>query len=380
MRLTPARPRVCVVGHPATDENAIVAAIAVARRTESPVDLLTSDTALTGRHLETVNSWLGHAILPENITVERRQRRSDLRHVIQDSLVLYTHGFATSPRPAGRRMHVNLWHGYGPKRTANQEFRNRIGANAIASNATSWIPQIIEDLSMRDPRVIPGNPREALMSPEQTGLAAERLNISAPYVLWLPTYRESTATHHAALHDGTPFSAVTHSEVMETLRRAAEDNGVTIVVKPHPLDSFDWSQMGMRIITDAELAAARVPFYGLIGAANGMVSDYSSVWVEFMHLNKPILLVLPDLAAFKSTRGLNQPNFADFMQPWIAASHDQVARFMQQCRDGDTVTYDGPREVLGLRTYDSILKEFGDAVATLATERRTPAILRRAGE
>ncbi len=51
---------------------------------------------------------------------------------------------------------------------------------------------------------------------------------------------------------------------------------------------------GAVTITDADLVRAEVSLYGVLGQARGLVTDYSSVWVDYLLLDRPLAFLVPD--------------------------------------------------------------------------------------
>jgi CDP-glycerol glycerophosphotransferase (TagB/SpsB family) len=110
--------------------------------------------------------------------------------------------------------------------------------------------------------------------------------------------------------------------------------GVDVVVKPHPLDADRYARSGLRVVTTEEVLEAGMSLYQLIGAADGMISDYSSVWVEFLGLDRPLLLYCPDLSEYAEGRGLNEPYMTEVAAGLIVERVDELRAFLEAVRDG----------------------------------------------
>jgi CDP-glycerol glycerophosphotransferase (TagB/SpsB family) len=70
------------------------------------------------------------------------------------------------------------------------------------------------------------------------------------------------------------------------------------VVKPHPADADRRLLPGVVTLDEDALVAAGVSLYGLLGASSGLVTDYSSVWVDYLLLDRPIAFSVPDRASY----------------------------------------------------------------------------------
>jgi hypothetical protein len=65
-----------------------------------------------------------------------------------------------------------------------------------------------------------------------------------------------------------------------------------------------------------------------------MISDYSSVWVEYLDLDRPLLLYCPDIAEYLTGRGLNPPFMTDAARDLITADPTVVTAFLEGVRAG----------------------------------------------
>jgi CDP-glycerol glycerophosphotransferase (TagB/SpsB family) len=64
-------------------------------------------------------------------------------------------------------------------------------------------------------------------------------------------------------------------------------------------------------LDEADLVAAGVPLYGLLGASSGLVTDYSSVWVDYLLLDRPIAFLVNDRDSY------HRPLFPADVLDWV---------------------------------------------------------------
>ena len=60
----------------------------------------------------------------------------------------------------------------------------------------------------------------------------------------------------------------------------------------------------MLVVTDGDLVAAGTTFYSVLGASAGLLTDYSSVWTDYLATDRPIGFFMPDVDAYVAERGL----------------------------------------------------------------------------
>ena len=149
MALTPPRRHALVGGLPDTEENSLTTAVGLTRRYVGRVLLVANDLDRTRQQLQRVAALLGAPAAATKITVIPKAGWRTYWTFVTAELVCYTHGLYDSPRPGRRRIHVNLWHGTGPKWNANANFAQRIGAQAHSASSPLWGVEAIRALSMR---------------------------------------------------------------------------------------------------------------------------------------------------------------------------------------------------------------------------------------
>jgi hypothetical protein len=123
-------------------------------------------------------------------------------------------------------------------------------------------------------------------------------------------------------------------DATETLAGLAQDAGVELVVKPHPSDADHFERSGLRVLTTDEIFRSGMSLYQFIGASAAMISDYSSVWVEYLHLDRPLVLYCPDISEYLTGRGLNEPYMTDVAGGLITDEPEVVAAFLERVRAG----------------------------------------------
>ena len=70
------------------------------------------------------------------------------------------------------------------------------------------------------------------------------------------------------------------------------------MIKPHPMDADRRGWPGAVTLTERDLVAAGVSLYALMGRSRGLVTDYSSVWVDYLLLDRPMAFLVPDVHTY----------------------------------------------------------------------------------
>lgn len=253
--------------------------------------------------------------------------------------VFFTHGLYGAVRPPAHKTFVNVWHGDGPKQ--RKGFAHVHSTYAV-SGTRLWGSQRARKFAVRESHVlVTGNPRVDQFD-RPTGddrLRALGIVPERPLVLWMPTYRatEYRGERLGIVRNWSDAHELSHSsQVLEQLTcvaREAKELGVTLVVKPHHLDADRFAATGISVLSSADLRNARVNLYQLLARAHGLVTDYSSVWTDFLALDRPIGFYCPDLDQYVADRGLNVDDYPSLLPgPMLDTSRDFRA-FLGHCLD-----------------------------------------------
>ena len=114
-------------------------------------------------------------------------------------------------------------------------------------------------------------------------------------VLYAPTWR-----------DGEADPAIPTAAEAEQIRGVLARLGAHLVIRSHPLGhgAYD-ALLGDRVhVLGAETLRDITP---ALGAFDAVITDYSSLAIDFALLGRPILWFAPDLASYGRTRGLYEP-------------------------------------------------------------------------
>lgn len=86
------------------------------------------------------------------------------------------------------------------------------------------------------------------------------------------------------------------------------ENNVLFLVKLHPFEEAHYSQIiadkeDMVLITSKMLQDNLFDLYDILGAVDILITDYSSIYFDFLLLDKPIIFIPTDLKEYEKARG-----------------------------------------------------------------------------
>lgn len=305
--------------------------------------------------------------------VRRKRTVAGVWAYLRSDVVCFTHGLYGSPTPRRRRVYVNLWHGDGPKRTENPGFAVRPGATAVVAGTRLWAARKAAELGMpASSALVVGNPRiDDLVRPISAGQRDALAKLLGPrFILWMPTYRDSNGAGFREWSDARRLSDTGQSAALGAEARTALGlHDVTIVVKPHPMDRDNYSRLpGLRAVDDQALEAIGVSLYQVLGASSALITDYSSVWTDYLVVDRPVLLFCPDYEEYAATRGFNIADLAAVAPGPIIRDAALLAAFVADVdagRDPHRAQRHAVTERIGAVTEPGASRRLYDAVAHL---------------
>jgi len=325
----PARDHAVVAGSPDEEGNSVEVVRELAGR--FPVYWLVSDDPSSLRWLISDAAEAGEVRCLRKETLRARWLYATARYVF------FTHGLYGSPQPPARKTFVNLWHGDGPKRRKGFAV---VRSTFVVSGTQLWGGMRARNFGVDERAVIKsGNPRvDQFTRPVvDEELVALGMDPSLPLILWLPTYRKTNyqGSRIGDVRDWTDAEELSESLSVRTMLMHVAENakrsGVTIAVKPHPLDADQFDGTELHILTSSALREAHVPLYRLLARAQALITDYSSVWTDFLVLDRPIGFYCPDLDDYTANRGLNVDDYPALIPGPLLESREDFEAFICDC-------------------------------------------------
>ncbi|MDQ3485651.1 MAG: CDP-glycerol glycerophosphotransferase family protein [Actinomycetota bacterium] len=329
LRLVPTQRHAVVHGWPDGEANAVEVVRALARRYPRPTYWLLDDPSYAGPTFAAAELW------SERVVRLQKGSLRALRMSLSAELTLFTHGLYTAVRQPADRLVVNLWHGDGPKATSDTQL---VRSSVVVAQTRLWGEYKAKVFSLPpESLALVGNPRVDQFDEDLPEEAAARLGLlpGRRRVLWLPTYRQARGPRARSMDDGDNLTdSADVRDLVTALAETAKRLSLDLVVKPHPLDVDDYTGMAIRVLRNEHLDAAGVSLYQLLGHCDALISDVSSVWVDYLVLDRPIAFYLPDLADLERRRGLNVPDFAALAPGPQVKTADDGRLFLEQVAAG----------------------------------------------
>ncbi len=259
-----------------------------------------------------IRVWLVNDPAKAEEKVEKAVKKvsfSGIWQYLRAGYVFHTHGTFANRAVKGQT-NVSLWHGMPLKNIMNLDATHEGWTKFEFSYTIATSPLFQEVMSRafdcdKAACLTAGQPRNDWLfdPPPLSELVKEPLPVHDRMILWMPTYRKSTVGDVRVDGDGDAAGIGGFTpEDMKVLNAFLMAERTLLIIKVHPMQDLtlfkglDHSHIRILTQTDA-------PLYQLVGRADALMTDYSSVYIDYLLLDRPIGFVLEDFDAYNHSRG-----------------------------------------------------------------------------
>ncbi|MGI6382031.1 MAG: CDP-glycerol glycerophosphotransferase family protein [Tissierellaceae bacterium] len=184
---------------------------------------------------------------------------------------------------------------------------------------------------------------------EKLGYSKQQFN---KVIIWMPTFRRhkiSGVNDSGALDEEKDIPILSDDTELNELKSILSNNKVLLIIKPHPAQDLRFIKVeesyNIRIVTNDELFNNNIELYNLLGESDALITDYSSVYMDYLILGKPIGFTIDDLPKYTKNLGFLVKNPLDYMPGHKIRECSDMIKFIEDvCRDLDT--YSEERETI----------------------------------
>ncbi len=289
-----------------------------------------------------VSDWETFAGRPHPENVEFVSPEGGVRHFFTGKYFFYSFG-KYPVKPSKKQVVVNLWHGSPLKKIGNyldDKDENYFTYLLAASDFFAPIMQKAFNCGTGQVKVC-GHPRNDAMFRGENALA--RLGLDTGWdklVLWMPTFRQSgfLGVSDAARAEGTGLPILSRKEDMEKANALLREKNALLLAKIHPaqdLDAIDQAAYSnIRIVTNGQMQAAECDLYALLGQADALITDYSSVYFDYLLLDRPIGFTVDDIEEYMANRGFVVDDPYPLMPGQFLSTPEEFCGFLEDALGG----------------------------------------------
>lgn len=299
--------------------------------------------------------------LPENVDtfcIEAKglkQKWKRFRALYFSRYIIDCNAYIHKRRRGQYRLH--LGHGMPLKITPDYHLYEKIGeCDAYLITAPFWIPVFANKI---------GIPEKCLISlgyPRNDVLFDCKEQKDNRYIMWLPTYRQhrrhpeqmerDTAGGNGYALEVFPYGMpeIESKEQLLKLNSFLEERNIVLYFRPHPvqdLSHFEQEELSRIVLADdAFLAKKGISLYQMLAGAIALITDYSSVYYDFLLTERPIGLTIRDRDFYFEHYGCPFSDLKENIKGYYIESFEELLAFVEEVAAGH---FPGKEEIKALK-------------------------------
>ncbi|MCR5691916.1 MAG: CDP-glycerol glycerophosphotransferase family protein [Eubacterium sp.] len=216
------------------------------------------------------------------------------------------------------QVYINTWHGIplktlgydqaGGNVSAANSVRNFLNADYLISPCQYFTDiykkafkldgiyrgKIIEEGQPRNDLTIKGNRKEIIERMRRSGVKVDE---NKKIILYAPTWKGQN-------YSNPTVNPEEYYEFIRYIESRVDTDQYQVLVKPHQVV---YQYMREETANTDQFIPAVLDANEILAVTDVLISDYSSIYFDFMVCDKPILFYIPDVESYKNYRGLYLP-------------------------------------------------------------------------
>lgn len=252
-------------------------------------------------------------LLSEVIVVKHRTL-NNLWHFCRSKYIFRTHSLWGNKYVKGKQKMCIAWHGMPLKKLVlPNEVIEPVDGDVLISTSPFFDGELINAMGI--PKEVckhTGLPRNDELF-KNNGELRKMFPGFDKIIIWMPTFRKTTGyTNGIESELGIPCVTI---EQLNILNNVLKKFNYLLILKLHP-----WSAEKLNNIILSNIKNLRdkdlnfdISLYRLLGQTDALITDYSSVYVDYLLVNNPICFVYDDIEEYRKTRGFAYEPIEEYM-------------------------------------------------------------------
>lgn len=245
--------------------------------------------------------------------------------------------------PAPNQTVINLWHG-SPLKTIgaynkNEEQKKQDYFSYVLAASPFFVPVMAKSFHVGPEKVIVcGHGRNDNLF-KDCSLLKNKFNTDfySKIILWLPTFRKQSEKESDSIGIGseTKLAIFNTWDALDELNHYLKTLNMYCIIKLHPLQEWSSKTKGeysnILFFTHREFTHQKLDLYRVLPLADALITDYSSVYFDYLLLDRPIAFTIEDISGYADKRGFIFDNPLEYMPGPKIQTKDDFFIFLDAC-------------------------------------------------
>lgn len=293
--------------------------------------------------------------------------------------IITSNRFVPKKYVGNKQVNIYLDHG-SPLKDCKKLFEKaNFGCDYYISQGPLFTETIMDQYNLKKSQVIClGLPRndELFLNKNSIELLYNDIHDFDKIIIWVPTFREHMDKKRVDVDTHFPLGIpilYTKNDV-QALNNFLRKNKVLLIIKPHPAQDIsvlkDFNVSNIRFLYNSDLEKYNIQTNELLAQTDAMISDYSSIYWDYLLLNRPIGITLDDYEQYKTQFGFAFEHPIDVLIGEYIYNYDDLQSFIDHVsknidimkKQRETIKQQaqvGPDYESTKRVYDFIIKKLG---------------------
>ncbi|WP_251552242.1 CDP-glycerol glycerophosphotransferase family protein [Neobacillus muris] len=294
---------------------------------------------------ENIQSWIEDEFQNRNIRtlIVPKYSVASVFYYMRSKILISSHGLYDFQ--SKKQKHVLLWHGMPLKKIGYMNEKD-VSHGITTGDYYSVTAPVFQELftkifkAKKEQVYICGQPRNDYLFEKFRYSKAN----GSDYYIYMPTFRKTNSKLLLSRQDATIIENKLFNlskEEWKSINKLLMEQSRLLYVKPHPLDSVEHLDYldncpNIKLINDQLLLEEKVPLYRFIAGSCGMITDYSSVFIDYVLTGGSLAFFIPDFDEYRDNRGFVFDNVESTLPGKIClTSEDLIAYFKDSCFEED---------------------------------------------
>lgn len=259
----------------------------------------------------------------------------------RSKLFIFSHPYWFKKRKE-KQFVLNTWHGFGMKKLKNSknDISNTFDKALVPSQfckslfAKDWPIEKLEVMEYpRQDFLLKGNKREIIRK------LLNNYTKFSKIVMCMPTFRQTKNWVDSDRIDQYALGVINDNTELISFNEFLSNNNILIIVKIHPLQSRELlngnNLSNIIYINNRDLFKKKVILYELLACCDALLTDVSSVFTDFLMLDRPIGFFMDNVTDYK--RGYIVPNPLELMPGKFIYNPTDLKSFILDLIEGNDI-------------------------------------------